>query len=77
MKGHFKLEACDDPRELQRQIVGAMLMGVGAILAYGCSLGQGLSAMALLSFNAPIALISIICGAKLGLNYLITGRAFA
>ncbi|MDG1936328.1 MAG: YeeE/YedE family protein [Paracoccaceae bacterium] len=77
MKGHFKLEACEDPRELQRQIVGAMLMGVGAILAYGCSLGQGLSAMALLSFNAPIALISIICGAKLGLSYLITGRAFA
>ena len=76
-RGHFRLEACEDPRELQRQIFGAMLMGIGAILAYGCSVGQGLSAMALLSFNAPIALISIVCGAKLELSYLITGRAFA
>ena len=77
IKGHFRLEACEDPRELQRQIFGAMLMGGGAILSYGCSIGQGLTAMALLSFNAPIALISIICGTKFGLSYLITGRAFA
>ena len=52
-------------------------MGGGAILSNGCSIGQGLSALALLSFNAPIALISIVCGAKLGLNYLIAGKVFA
>ena len=77
IKGHFRLEACEDPRELQRQIGGAMMMGVGAILAYGCSIGQGVSAMAVLSFNAPIALASIFIGAKLGLSYLISGRIFA
>ena len=77
IKGHFRLEACEDPRELQRQIGGAMMMGAGAILAYGCSIGQGVSAMAVLSFNAPIALASIFIGAKLGLGYLITGRIFA
>ena len=77
IRGHFRLEACEDPRELQRQIFGAVLMGGGAILSYGCSIGQGLSALALLSFNAPIALISIVCGAKLGLNYLIAGKVFA
>ncbi len=72
--GHFRLEACEDPRELQRQIVGAILMGVGATFAFGCSIGQGLSAMAVLSLNAPIAIISIFLGTRLGLSYLITGR---
>ena len=73
-KGHFRLEACEDPKELQRQILGAILMGVGATFAFGCSIGQGLSAMAVLSLNAPIALLSIFLGARLGLGYLITGR---
>ena len=73
-KGQFRLEACEDPRELQRQIVGAILMGVGATFTFGCSVGQGLSAMAVLSVNAPIAIISIFIGARLGLSYLITGR---
>ena len=49
-------------------------MGVGATFAFGCSIGQGLSAMAVLSVNAPIALLSIFLGARLGLGYLITGR---
>ena len=73
-KGHFRLEACEDPKELQRQILGAILMGVGATFAFGCSIGQGLSAMAVLSLNAPIALLSIFLGARFGLGYLITGR---
>ena len=34
-KGHFQWEACEDPRELRRQIIGAALMGGGAILAVG------------------------------------------
>ena len=40
-KGHFRWEACEDPRELKRQMLGAALMGPGAILAVGCSIGQG------------------------------------
>lgn len=74
MKGHFRLEACEDPRELQRQITGAVMMGIGGILAIGCSVGQGISAMALLSINAPLALSSIFIGAYFGLNHLISGR---
>ena len=74
MKGHFRLEACEDPRELQRQITGAAMMGIGGVLAVGCSVGQGISAMALLSINAPLALSSIFIGAYFGLNHLISGR---
>lgn len=74
IKGHFRLEACEDPRELQRQIVGAMMMGLGASFAFGCSVGQGLSAMSVLSVNAPLTVISILIGARMGLAYLISGR---
>lgn len=76
-KGHFRWEACDDPRELKRQMLGAALMGPGAILAVGCSVGQGLSAFSVLSFSAPVAFISVMLGASLGLRHLIAGLHIA
>lgn len=72
-KGHFRWEACDDPRELGRQILGAALMGPGAVLAVGCSVGQGIAAFSVLAFSAPIALLAILVGAALGLKQLIAG----
>lgn len=74
-KGHFRWEACDDPRELRRQMWGAALMGPGAILAVGCSVGQGIAAFSLLAYSAPVALVSIFLGAAFGLRQLITGFA--
>lgn len=75
IKGHFRWEACDDPRELRRQILGAALMGTGAVVAVGCSVGQGLSAFSVLSFSAPVTLICILIGAAVGLRQLIWGFA--
>ncbi|WP_435140654.1 YeeE/YedE family protein [Pseudopelagicola sp. nBUS_19] len=72
-KGHFRWEACDDPRELKRQMFGAALMGPGAILAVGCSVGQGLSAFSVLAFSAPVTFVAIMLGAALGLRHLIAG----
>ena len=37
-KGHFRWEACEDPRELKRQCIGAVCMGFGAVLALGALL---------------------------------------
>ena len=72
-KGHFRWEACEDPRELRRQIVGAATMGAGAALALGCSVGQGISAMSVLAFSAPLVVASIIAGAALGLRQIMFG----
>jgi uncharacterized protein len=69
----FRWEACDDPRELKRQMGGAVLMGVGAVLAAGCSVGQGLGALSLLSFHAPVVAGMIWLGGWLGLRHLIEG----
>ena len=73
IKGHFRWEACEDPRELRRQMTGAALMGAGAVLAMGCTVGQGLSAFSVLSFSAPVTFLAIIAGAALGLRQLIEG----
>ena len=72
-KGHFRWEACEDPRELRRQIGGAVLMGFGAVIAFGCSIGQGLSAFSLLYYGAPVTFLGILIGAALGLRQLIAG----
>lgn len=74
-KGHFRWEACEDPRELRRQILGAALMGPGAVLAVGCSVGQGISAFSVLAYSAPVACAAIFAGAAIGLRQLISGFA--
>ena len=75
MKGQFRWEACEDHRELRRQIAGATAMGAGGALAVGCSVGQGLTAFALLAYSAPLTLACIVAGAWLGLRHLIHGFA--
>ena len=73
IKGHFRWEACEDPRELRRQIIGAALMGTGAVIALGCTVGQGLSGFSVLAFSAPLTFAAIVAGAALGLRQLIEG----
>lgn len=75
LRGLFRWEACEDPRELRRQILGAAIMGAGAVLAMGCSVGQGLSAASLLAYGAPLTMAGIFLGAMLGLRQLIQGFA--
>lgn len=75
IKGHFRWEACEDPRELRRQVLGAMLMGFGSVLALGCTIGQGLSAFSVLALSAPVTFVAIFVGAAIGLRQLITGFA--
>lgn len=77
LKGHFRWEACEDPRELKRQIGGAALMGAGAVVAFGCTVGQGLSAFSLLAYSAPVTLVAVVAGAAFGLRQLIYGFSMA
>ena len=72
-QGTFRWEACEDPRELRRQLTGGMLMGIGSIIALGCTIGQGVSAFSTLAYSAPVALIAIFCGAWIGLHLLVHG----
>lgn len=73
IRGRFRWEACDDPRELGRQMLGGFLMGIGAVLAVGCSVGQGLTAFSTLTYSAPVVAACIFAGAAVGLRGMIHG----
>ncbi len=73
IKRDFKWEACEDPRELGRQVGGAALMGIGGVTALGCSVGQGLSAFSTLAYSGPVTLAAIAAGGLIGLRHLIHG----
>ncbi|WP_454651079.1 YeeE/YedE family protein [Bradyrhizobium liaoningense] len=70
----FRWEACDDARELKRHMAGALLMGVGGVMSMGCTIGQGLTAFSTLALSAPITMLAIACGARLGLEFTMTGE---
>lgn len=71
LRGEARWEACDDARELRRQMAGAAMMGFGGVLALGCTVGQGLSAASVLAVSAPLVIASIMMGARAGLFLLV------
>ena len=73
-RDELRWEAFDDPREMRRHLLGAVLMGVGGVLARGCTIGQGLTGTSTLSIAAPIAVLAMVVGARVGLAHLIEGR---
>ena len=71
----FRWEAFDDAIEMRRHLFGSVLMGLGGVLAQGCTIGQGLSAASTLAITAPIFVVCVLAGAKIGLWHLIEGSA--
>lgn len=45
------------------------MMGIGAIFAGGCNIGQGLSGVSTLSVTSLLAAASVFFGAALGVNW--------
>ncbi|MEP1425591.1 MAG: YeeE/YedE family protein [Paracoccaceae bacterium] len=63
-RGQLELQSFESPRQTLRYVSGAALMGVGGVLAGGCTLGAGLSGVPTLSFAAILGLIAIVVGAR-------------
>ncbi len=56
LRGSFAGKASPAPRETGRYMSGAALMGVGGVLAGGCTVGAGLSGIPTLSVAAILAI---------------------
>lgn len=69
----LRWEAFDDDHEMRRHLGGGVLMGVGGILAGGCTIGQGLTAGSMLALSAPLAIGGMMIGARLGIAILVDG----
>jgi uncharacterized protein len=62
-RGDFHLEMFSSPREFGEHLVGGVLMGFGGVTALGCSIGNGVTGLALLSSGAVLAVAGIVAGA--------------
>ena len=72
----FRLEAFSGVDDMAGTMAGGVLMGVGGVLALGCTVGQGLSGVSTLAAGSFIALASIIAGGYYGLKRLEEGSHF-
>ncbi|MDH5338519.1 MAG: YeeE/YedE family protein [Rubrivivax sp.] len=67
--GRFRWEGFAGTEDTANHLVGAVLMGVGGVTAFGCTVGQGLTGVSTLSVGSFIALAGILAGAVGGLRY--------
>jgi hypothetical protein len=72
--GGFRLEGFASGGELARHLLGAVLMGVGGVVAMGCTVGQGLTGLSTLGATSLLATLSIVAGAAWALRWLESGR---
>ena len=71
LTGRFQLEGFQSPRHMLRSGGGAALMGIGGVMAFGCSIGQGLALASLIAFAG------ILVGSAAGLRGALRVRPLA
>ena len=62
--GEFRWESLEGPRQTGRYLAGAVMMGVGGVLAGGCTVGAGLSGVSTASLAALLALAAMAATAR-------------
>ena len=60
---NFRIEWFASLQDFVRHIIGAILIGIGGVLAMGCTIGQGVSGVSTLALGSFITLLSIVIGA--------------
>ncbi|MGX1109069.1 putative membrane protein YedE/YeeE [Bradyrhizobium elkanii] len=75
--GRFQLEGYRSPQHMLRSASGAALMGAGGVMAFGCSVGQGLTGLSTLSLSSLIAIAGIMLGTGAGLRGALRVRPLA
>jgi hypothetical protein len=66
--GRFHWEGYSSPRHMLRSAGGAALMGAGGVMAFGCSVGQGLTGLSTLALSSFVAVAGILLGTAAGLR---------
>lgn len=68
VRGEYKVESFDTPQSLGATVAGGTLMGFGGVTALGCSVGNGVTGLALLSTGSLLAVVGMVAGALLVLR---------
>jgi hypothetical protein len=75
--GRFHWEGYQSPRHMLRSAGGAALMGSGGVMAFGCSIGQGLTGLSTLALASFVAVAGILAGTAIGLRGALRVRPLA
>jgi hypothetical protein len=65
----FRWEGFCSTQDTVLHLAGAVLMGIGGVLALGCTIGQGLSGLSTLGVTSFLATAGVVMGAVLGFRF--------
>jgi len=65
MSKTFRIEWFNSWKDFFIHVVGASMMGIGGVLAMGCTIGQGVTGVSTLSLGSILAVSSIIMGSAI------------
>ena len=68
--GRFSFTTFADSADTRRNLFGAALMGVGGILALGCTVGQAITGVSTLAVGSMITFAAIVGGGFIGIKHL-------
>src|SRR5262245_17249652 len=68
--GRFRITTFSDTGDTWRNLLGAALMGLGGVMALGCTIGQGITGVSTLALGSFLSLAAIIVGGFWGLRVL-------
>lgn len=68
--GRFRLATFSDTDDTLRNLLGAALMGVGGVMALGCTVGQAITGVSTLALGSFLTFAAIVAGGFQGLKLL-------
>lgn len=68
--GRFRLTTFSDTNDTLRNLMGAVLMGAGGVLALGCTVGQAITGLSTLAAGSFLTFAAIVVGGICGLKTL-------
>ena len=66
---NFRFEWFRSGGDAVRHVVGGLLMGVGGVLAMGCTVGQAITGVSTLALGSIVTFIAIVAGAAATMKY--------
>jgi hypothetical protein len=66
---HFRIEWFASWQDFGNHVLGGALMGIGGVLAMGCTIGQAISGVSTLAVGSILAFLAIVIGASGTMKY--------
>ena len=66
--GRFQITTFSDKGDTVRNLLGAVLMGIGGVLALGCTVGQAITGVSTLALGSFITFAAIVAGGFWGMR---------